>query len=202
MKSLRFTYITLLGCAALALAGNEPTSEGLIARLNKLETFTRVTKEPVPLDVPFVDMCEPTVRRQRTNHIEVYGKWNAVVHVLVSAEGVASFRADLHPYPEGTIILKQKFAHADAGKPDFYTGMLKREKGYNPKVGDWEFFTLSGDAKTITARGRMNDCMDCHGQHPNSDFVMKELYSWALRGEKRPNELRIPIESPTRFPAK
>lgn len=192
MKSLQFTPVTLLSCAVLALAGNEPSNEDLIARFSKLDTFTRVTKEPVPLDATFVDLCEPTVPRQRTNHVEVYGKLSAVVHVLVSTEGVASFRADIPPYPEGTIILKQKFASADAEKPDFYTGMLKREKGYNPKVGDWEFFTLSGDAKAITARGRINDCMDCHGQHPKSDFVMKDSYSWSMRGEKEPPGLRPP----------
>ena len=35
-----------------------------------------------------------------------------------------------------------------------YTGMLKREKGYNPDAGDWEFFTLDSKAMLVTARVR------------------------------------------------
>lgn len=72
-----------------------------------------------------------------------------------------------------TIILKQKLATPRSTTPELYTGMLKREKGFNPACGDWEFFTMSGDAQAVTARGRIESCMDCHKRYPQSDFVTK-----------------------------
>jgi hypothetical protein len=52
--------------------------------------------------------------------------------------------------------------------------MIKREKGYNPECGDWEFFTLTADATKMTARGRLQSCMDCHVEYSESDFVTKK----------------------------
>lgn len=231
MKRLRLASLTLLGCTGL-LAEDRSRDEYLINRLGDLSSLTRVTKEPVPLNVQYVDLCEPVTVSEKFNrvgnlssptqttkkpvplnfqntdlrelaavseqgggpsttseqngHLALSGNSDPYIHVLVSSEGVASFKANKYPYPEGTIILKQKFANSETKTPDFYTGMLKREKGYNPKAGDWEFFTLTGNAKAITARGRIDSCMDCHGQHPKSDFVMKSSYEWALSGREKP----------------
>jgi hypothetical protein len=76
-------------------------------------------------------------------------------------------------YPEGTVILKQKFSDADGTKSDFYTGMRKREAGYNPTAGDWEFFTLDPEREMVISRGRIESCMDCHIKYKATDFVSR-----------------------------
>ena len=85
-------------------------------------------------------------------------------------------------FPPGTVILKQKFRDAAVLEPLLYTGMLKREKGYNPACGDWEFFAVTGDGKSVTERGRVSSCMACHRRYSKSDFVTKE-YPIRLPGQ-------------------
>jgi hypothetical protein len=82
-------------------------------------------------------------------------------------------KRDSTPFPPGAVVLKQKFEDSSARKTVLYTGMLKREAGYNPDCGDWEFFTLSGDRRSITARGRLETCMACHRDYAHSDYVTK-----------------------------
>ena len=76
-------------------------------------------------------------------------------------------------YPKGTIILKQKFTDEAAKNTEFYTGMRKRQAGYNPEAGDWEFFTLNRSGHTVTARGKIESCMDCHTKYKATDFVSR-----------------------------
>ena len=52
-----------------------------------------------------------------------------------------------------------------------YTVMRKREAGYNPAVGDWEF--LGGDGKQLQASGRLENCQACHVAKKDSDFVFR-----------------------------
>lgn len=76
-------------------------------------------------------------------------------------------------FPRGTIILKEKFGDADGRNTELFTGMVKRHPGYNPACGDWEFFTVSGNAAGVLSRGRLQVCMDCHLEYRKSDFVTK-----------------------------
>jgi hypothetical protein len=59
--------------------------------------------------------------------------------------------------------------------PELFTVMLKREAGYHPECGDWEFMVVSGDAKQVLARGKLDSCVACHKDHKQTDFVT-QLY--------------------------
>jgi hypothetical protein len=74
-------------------------------------------------------------------------------------------------YPEGTMILKQKLSDAEGRRTDLYTGMLKREKGYNSTIGDWEFFVLDSKATAVTSAGKIESCIRCHKAYRDTDFV-------------------------------
>ena len=95
----------------------------------------------------------------------------------------AAFIAGERNYPVGTVVLKKKYVRDyDQKKPDIfvqtpilYTGMLKRESGYNSECGDWEFFTVDGDAENLTSRGKLSKCMNCHKNYAKSDFVTTTL---------------------------
>jgi hypothetical protein len=113
---------------------------------------------------------------RRDNHEVLVAKHVARFEVFVTpggANAMRDFRAEL---PFDTVILKRKYTIQNAKEPELYTGMFKREKGYNPDCGDWEFFTVSGDGKTIKSRGKLSRCIDCHKNYSSSDFVTK-IYS-------------------------
>ena len=96
------------------------------------------------------------------------------IHVFVSPTGIKAMTLGEGAYPEGTIILKQKFLDPQGARTEFYTGMRKREKGYNSEMSDWEFFTLNSTGLEVTSRGKIESCMNCHADYQRTDFVTRE----------------------------
>jgi hypothetical protein len=86
---------------------------------------------------------------------------------------VDAMRTRTGVFPEGATVLKEKFSDAAGTKTELFTGMVKREAGYNPECGDWEFFTLPGDASKISAGGKIQNCMECHVEYKNQDYVTR-----------------------------
>ena len=80
-------------------------------------------------------------------------------------------------FSEGSLIVKERLARATSSAPEMLTVMHKREKGYNPTCGDWEFLTLDGDGKQITAQGRLRNCESCHAEWKKTDFVSRAYLS-------------------------
>ena len=77
-------------------------------------------------------------------------------------------------YPQGTMILKRKYQDPQGRTTELFAGMLKREKGYNPEVGDWQFFVLDSRGERVTEFGRLDSCIDCHAAFRKNDFVSRK----------------------------
>lgn len=95
-------------------------------------------------------------------------------HVYVSASESEAFRKGTNSFPVGTRIVKEKLGGMAGGKPTgLYTGMLKREPGYNPEGGDWEWFVVLGEPgrRQVVARGKLTSCLDCHEKHRATGFI-------------------------------
>jgi hypothetical protein len=73
-------------------------------------------------------------------------------------------------FPVGTILVKEKHTGDDATTSELLTVMVKREKGFAPKVGDWEFLVLDGFAKAVQ-KGDSKTCVSCHTTVSKNDFV-------------------------------
>jgi len=129
----------------------------------------QVTGEPtMVLDPRDIVSCQPPWVIPSTPHGTYW------IHVFINPEAADIIKSGKGTYPEGTIILKQKFLDAEAKQTEFYTGMHKREQGYNPALGDWEFFTLDKTGTKVTARGKIDSCMDCHANFKQTDFVSRK----------------------------
>jgi hypothetical protein len=96
------------------------------------------------------------------------------IHVYVTPEGEQTLRGGTPEYHVGTILLKEKLIGELERRTELFTGMLKRESGYNPDCGDWEFFTIDGSASRVTARGRIDSCMECHSGYKDSGYVVRD----------------------------
>ena len=96
------------------------------------------------------------------------------IDVFVTPGGTNAMMTGTGTYPEGTVILKQKYSDEKATKTEFFTGMLKREQGFNPDAGDWEFFMLDAPGNMVTARGRIESCVECHQKYAATDFVARD----------------------------
>jgi hypothetical protein len=92
------------------------------------------------------------------------------INVYISPESEEALREGANDYPEGTVVLKQKLS--SEAQTVLFTGMLKREAGYNPDCGDWEFFVLGPGAR-LQARGRIESCMACHQEYAEAGFLSR-----------------------------
>ena len=118
-------------------------------------------RAPIPIDVE--------AERKKNPHVESY------ITVYVNKVGrEAMFAKDVQRFPAGSIIVKEKFSTDFEGrKPLLYTIMKKREAGYNPKLGDWEFSVVGADGKQLQAIGKLENCESCHKRKSATDFVFR-----------------------------
>ncbi len=75
-------------------------------------------------------------------------------------------------FPEGTILVKDR-KDAEHGNTEFYTIMLKREKGYNTDCGDWEFAVADAKMSAFSERGKLERCMTCHRDPADKDYAFR-----------------------------
>lgn len=85
--------------------------------------------------------------------------------------------------PEGGVVIKQKLVDYDYENPNASPAptaigvMIKREPGYAPESGDWEYgyITLDSEGRVTDAqRGAIANCVDCHANRDNADYLFRE----------------------------
>jgi hypothetical protein len=76
-------------------------------------------------------------------------------------------------FPVGSIIVREKLLQAADIEPEVITVMVKREKGFCEKCGDWEFFVLEGNLNKVVKQEKAGSCQKCHTNAENTDFVFR-----------------------------
>lgn len=74
-------------------------------------------------------------------------------------------------FPEGSIIVREKFANADDAKPELMAVMIKRSRGFSRVSGDWEYLIVDGALTRVRERQKKGTCNGCHSQQKDRDFV-------------------------------
>lgn len=171
MKTACFCFLFVL-IRLIAHSQPPPTDEALVQLTADLNKLTRVTDQRISLKYLYSDLCMELVEN---GHAREGKKEDVGIHVYVSPTSVEAFKDPRSRFPEGTVILKQKFPTVTAKEADFYAGMIKRERGFNPECGDWEFFTFAKDLQRIAARGRIESCMMCHRHFAKTDYVTRRV---------------------------
>ena len=76
-------------------------------------------------------------------------------------------------FPVGSTIVREKLLRPDAA-PELLAVMIKREPGFSPKGGDWEFLILDGDAGRVRSREKTGGCVKCHSR--TEGFVFRSHF--------------------------
>ena len=74
----------------------------------------------------------------------------------------------------GSIIVREKHLSAESEMPETIIAMVKREKNFSPKTGDWEFFVLDSKAEKISKRETKGNCSACHTKAKETDWVFRD----------------------------
>jgi Cytochrome P460 len=91
--------------------------------------------------------------------------------VWVNEIGRAAMASDKPKFPEGSIVVREKFLTKDAAQPELLAAMIKRPAGFSPKSGDWEYLILDGTVTKVRDRKKKGDCYECHSEHKDRDFT-------------------------------
>ena len=174
---------------------NEPKAASFTARaaLNETrgveeiqgyKTWTRVNPQPVNMDAAVAQLCAaPSGPKaaDRNPHLHKF------ITVYVNQTGrSAMFEESGAPnFPQGSIIVKEKLAQRDSTSPELLTVMIKREKGFNPQNGDWEFMVTDGAGREVQARGKLESCQACHVSMSANDFIYRTYLPASTRSSLR-----------------
>ena len=142
---------------------SEPTPDIDEIRTRYTE-WMRVTASAYPANAYAAFMCaiplpdlSPELARQRGPHGGNY------VHVFVNDIAVPVFSGDpAKPLPVGSVIVKAKIGELPWGEAHALGVMIKREAGFDPEGGDWEYAYFDGPELELTGRGRIDNCRACH----------------------------------------
>jgi hypothetical protein len=91
----------------------------------------------------------------------------------VNPNAIEAFRKT-EPLPIGAVVIKEKYADLSAtGAMHGYAMMVKREPGYDPEGGDWEYAYVSKSPERTVVRGRLAQCAGCHASAKDRDFLFR-----------------------------
>jgi hypothetical protein len=86
--------------------------------------------------------------------------------------------APFKTYARGTVLVKEGFKVDEKGRltPTFLATMVKRESGFDPEHGDWEYLQSSPQGKVLlrggfSSAGVRAACADCHTNVAERDYV-------------------------------
>lgn len=176
-----FLTLSLIGCAFLQKSERQTvnstdTPEKIIKENLEIagyKKWTKVNDKPMLMASSVSTLCaNPT---QAQNEMESKNPHtDKFINVFVNSIGKDEMMTKKHPqFPERTVIVKEKLPSSDNTSPELLTVMIKREKGFNPENGDWEYMTLNGEATQITARGKLESCQTCHAADKLNDYVSR-----------------------------
>ena len=170
LTSLLFIHaLAMLGCVVVSKSSPRVVTDPDLENLSKYRQWTLVNPTPQLMEPLSAFSCAmPLDRQVGSPHLNKY------VSVFVNSIGREQMLTMRKPkYPIGSMIVKEKLGSVDSTKPELLTAMIKREPGYNPENGDWEYLVLDGAASTIVERGKLTRCSGCHTMYQQRDFVTR-----------------------------
>src|SRR5262249_39822116 len=100
-----------------------------------------------------------------TPAIRVYANSVAHAHLRENRPGAM---------PVGSVIVKEKLPDLKDEKPFAYAGMIKREAGYDPNNGDWEYLYDPMRQGGKVERGKLTTGTACHRQAAAKDYLFRQ----------------------------
>jgi hypothetical protein len=143
--------------------------------LKDTSLWTKVNAEPYRISVAIDSLCRAPTADDYAPYRKANPHTASFITVYVNNIGrEAMFAKQVQRFPEGSVIVKEKIStHFEGRKPLLYTLMIKREQGYNPELGDWEFSVVGANGTQVEATGKLENCQGCHKSQKDSDFIFR-----------------------------
>lgn len=166
-------------CGAVTWAApDEPVqfdkSGQLVIVVEKLAALVQITETAHRMKDSTAALCRTVTPDEYANRNIHEGTFDpAWCHVYVTKNAKETILSGKGTYPEGAVIVKSKLESKESSDAILYTVMRKREAGYDPEHGDWEYAVLEGRFHRVLSRGRIDSCIDCHQHYKETDHVTR-----------------------------
>ena len=192
-STLKATHLVLVVLGGLAMIGHsieryvrttqrpapvtvQTDDEKVLATIAHYKEWKLVNPTPAPMAPASAIACSRPVNWQENPHTMKF------ISVYVNREAEkAMWQQEAPKFPLGSIIVKEKVSSPTATDPELLTVMIKRDAGYNPEHGDWEYLVTDGKVSSITERGKLASCTTCHTHYAETDFVTRTYMRWPVK---------------------
>lgn len=143
--------------------------------------WTRVNPEPQMVPAQVSQLCAAPLLPP-AGPDSPHGPEGKYITVYVNEIGRHAMMEEKTPhFPQGSIVIKEKLTKPTSATPELLTVMFKRERGYNPDSGDWEYMVIDGTGKSVQARGKLENCQSCHLMDKDTDYISRAYLPWDAR---------------------
>jgi len=152
-------------------SGSAPAGPTLQEAMQQYKTWTKRQAEPRAISAEIFALCRAPSAAETAFVDSVHGKSLALLDWL-NEPAVRGFTAGGKPaFPVGAAIVKQKLVGTGADARVAALGlMVKRQAGFDPAHGDWEFGYWEEAPGLASGAAVANACGGCHASSA-SDFV-------------------------------
>jgi hypothetical protein len=165
----------LRGRAAAQSNAAAPAETDGASEIRGYREWTLVNTEPAVMDMSTAILCAPAdVRGRDIAGQQANPHKDKFIKVFVNDVGRGAMLTERVPqFPRGSVVVKEKLPNRISTSPELLTVMIKRETGFNPESGDWEYLVFDGAGTKIAERGRLQSCQSCHLSYKDTDFVTR-----------------------------
>ncbi len=93
--------------------------------------------------------------------------------VYANEKAKTSIYSDSPSFPVGSILVRERHDEELKPLPNKVIAMVKREAGFSPNTGDWEFFMFDGWTLALQLRETTGNCAACHSQAKATDWTFR-----------------------------
>jgi hypothetical protein len=160
---------------------SSPKSTVPLPEPTTFSSWPKITYKPVHVGPKLWALCRmpsPAEEKRRKEEAESQGPHAGSIVVRVSP-GVLEDYLDNKPLPVGASVIKEKYKDG-VNELSEYAVMVKREAGYDPSGGDWEYGYVTPERKVT--RGKLVECAGCHASAKASDYLFRSYGERAVNG--------------------
>lgn len=165
--------------ASTSVSAPQTPKEARCREISGYRKWHKANAKPFAVWNPLAALCRGATQAEKEEakanpHLETF------ITVFVNDKAKQTFAGAKGTFPVGSIVVKEKWVASDGNfydsnpklKLKLMTVMQKREKGYHPSGGDWEYLVVGGNGN-LQERGKIQRCQSCHQKQKASDFLFK-----------------------------
>jgi len=170
-----FGVLAFGGCSSNILPpSSEAKSKSLNPEAIDFSNWPKATKNPYLIAPAVAAACSSGATTVTARSLNLSPHSSPFIVVRVNPEAFADFLAK-RPLAVGSIIIIEKHPDANGDNPpQAYTMMIKREPGYDPGHGDWEYADVRLEPEKKVSRGKIASCIACHDGKKNDDYLFRD----------------------------